>query len=177
MSAAAAIASGSSVHETDACASHNVALAEDGVYTWGSGDGGRLGHGDTLDRHEPVLVEGLKDEIVLQVAAGNWHSMALVQVPPCLYGGWVYTWGSGYSGQLGLGETFVTNTPRLVEGLVDDVATVAFMCCGSHHCAVLTDDEQMYCWGSNRHGCLGAQLVRRWQPLARSVACRWSSAA
>jgi len=64
------------------------------VYTWGSGDGGRLGHGDTEDRLIPTQVEALRDEVVLQVACGNWHSAAVVQIPPFLHGGQVREgWG------------------------------------------------------------------------------------
>lgn len=51
-----------------ACAAqHNIAIADDGVYTWGSGDGGRLGHGDKQDRIIPTRVEFFDNEIVLQV--------------------------------------------------------------------------------------------------------------
>jgi alpha-tubulin suppressor-like RCC1 family protein len=52
----------------------------------------------------PVEVTSLRGKVVLQVAAGAWHSAALVLIPPYLKGGWVYTWGTGLYGQLGHGN-------------------------------------------------------------------------
>jgi hypothetical protein len=41
---------------------NSLALGWDGrVYSWGKNDRGQLGHGDTLDRHVPALVEGLEE--------------------------------------------------------------------------------------------------------------------
>lgn len=77
---------------------HTLALTEVGAFSWGSGDGGRLGHGNRKHRDIPTLIEGLKGMVVVQVSAGTWHSAALVQVPPLVMGGWVYSWGTGYVG-------------------------------------------------------------------------------
>ena len=41
-------------------AEHTVVVSTDGVFSWGSNDGGRLGHGDFEDRWEPCSVETLK---------------------------------------------------------------------------------------------------------------------
>lgn len=84
-------------------AAHTLAVTVKGVYAWGCGDGGRLGLGDTNTRTRPAEIEAFRGEAVLQIAAGPWHSSALVQVPPLMSGGWVYTWGRGLHGQLGLG--------------------------------------------------------------------------
>ena len=65
--------------------------------------GGRLGVGDQRSRDMPCEVEALRGMHVLQVSAGAWHSAALVLIPPLMSGGWVYTWGRGLHGQLGLG--------------------------------------------------------------------------
>ena len=58
-------------------ASFTIALTTSGVYSWGSGDGGRLGHGDNKDRYEPTEIESLSEELVLQVACGQWHACAI----------------------------------------------------------------------------------------------------
>lgn len=47
------------------------------VYTWGSGAGGRLGHGSEQDEPAPRLVEGLAPYRVTAVAAGAAHTAAL----------------------------------------------------------------------------------------------------
>jgi E3 ubiquitin-protein ligase HERC2 len=52
------------------------------VLTWGVGDGGRLGHGDTLTRGTPTILQKLAGEAVAKVVCSAWHSAALVVVPP-----------------------------------------------------------------------------------------------
>lgn len=49
------------------------------VYTWGAGDGYRLGHGDLKDRFFPCPVENLKGQTVYQVAASETASYAVVK--------------------------------------------------------------------------------------------------
>jgi alpha-tubulin suppressor-like RCC1 family protein len=67
--------------------SHTLAVTVEGtVYSWGCGGGGRLGHGDLRDRFAPTVVEGLRGSLVTTVAAGFWHSAALVAVPPLTRG-------------------------------------------------------------------------------------------
>jgi hypothetical protein len=69
-----------------------MVLTREGViWTWGAGNGGRLGHGDVRDRFSPAVVEALQGSIVTQVAAGYWHSVALVAVPPLTRGKMVRT--------------------------------------------------------------------------------------
>jgi len=51
----------------------------------------------------PQEVRALRGQVVIQVEAAAWHSAAVVQVPPLVEGGWLYVWGSGGVGQLGLG--------------------------------------------------------------------------
>ena len=74
--------------------------------------------GDNNDRAEPCLLPRFKGRAVLQVVAATWHSLALVAHPPMLRGGWVYSWGSGYHGQLAQGTTAVNLVPALVEYFV-----------------------------------------------------------
>ena len=78
---------------------HTVALSEAGhVYTWGCGEDGRLGHGDTEDQWAPRQVEAGRfgGEQVVFVAAGAADTLAVTA------GGRLYTWGYGNFGQLGL---------------------------------------------------------------------------
>ena len=86
------------VVQVSAGALHSVALTDHGVFTWGCGDGGRLGHGDVVDCTKPRAVQNLQNEVVLQVDAGSWHSAAVVLMAPLVAGGVVFTWGSGFHG-------------------------------------------------------------------------------
>lgn len=102
---------------------HTMALSRDGgVYSWGSDRLGQLGHGSkwsnrTATESEPPLtekntpspsgvclvhpkrVDALRREFVLEVAAGDAHSMCHTR------DGSLFAWGSNKSGQLGLKPT------------------------------------------------------------------------
>lgn len=55
-------------------AKHYLALSSDGeVYSWGNGEGGRLGHGDPLSREEPTLIISLLVEKIVHVACGSTY--------------------------------------------------------------------------------------------------------
>ncbi|CAE7750024.1 HERC3, partial [Symbiodinium microadriaticum] len=68
-------------------ADHTLARGASGVWAWGSGSGFKLGLGDQKDRYDPVLVPRTKEKIILQVSAGAWYSMCIIQYPPMLGGG------------------------------------------------------------------------------------------
>ncbi len=56
--------------------SHSLALKSDGtVWGWGRNSSGQLGDGTTLDRYNPVRVQGLSQ--VVGIAAGQYHSLAV----------------------------------------------------------------------------------------------------
>lgn len=144
---------------------HSMCLTDEGaVWSWGAGDGGRLGHGDDNNREQPTIVKYFSPEdkhgahnrhIVLQISCGYWHSAAVVLVPPLVEGGYVYTWGSGFSGQLGQGVRNTSKLPRIVETLCDHHVVATRIKCGSHHNVVMSDTDDLWAWGSNRYGCLG----------------------
>ena len=71
---------------------HTAAVTEGGgVYTFGNGIYGRLGHGDEEDQLAPrrVPAAGFNGERVVMVAAGDEHTVGLGEA------GHVFTWGSG----------------------------------------------------------------------------------
>ena len=75
--------------------SHVLVLTAGGeVYSWGNGDRGRLGHGDTENQNLPKLVQALVDKGVSGVSAGNLHSLAVTA------SGEVYEWGQIFSPQI-----------------------------------------------------------------------------
>lgn len=130
------------------------------VFSWGVGDGGRLGHGSNQsDRWEPTEIIALRGSHILDVSAGTWHSAAVVNVPPMKGAGYLYTFGSGYQGQLGLDKTCRTSTPTLVKAFCDGQANVARIYCGCSHNAAITSDGNLWTWGSNKHGALGRSIA------------------
>lgn len=66
------------------------------VYAWGANSCGQLGLGDTAHRRSPCIVSALWALPVLQLAAGDAHSVALTS------NGFLFSWGDNEQGQLGL---------------------------------------------------------------------------
>lgn len=112
-----------------------------------SGEYGRLGHGDEVRQATPKLVEGLQNKAVIFVAAGGFHTAAIVD------GGSLWTWGGGYFGQLGHGDETDRKTPKMVKGVQQTVAHV--IACGTHHSLMLTESQEVWTWGSGEFGKLG----------------------
>ncbi|HEY2549139.1 MAG TPA: hypothetical protein VGI64_01030 [Streptosporangiaceae bacterium] len=80
--------------------SHTLALTSTGaVLAWGFNGNGELGTGNTARHHSPVRVDLPAGTKAHAISAGCSFSMALTT------SGHVLTWGSGQSGQLGIGST------------------------------------------------------------------------
>ena len=139
-------------------AEHMLCLTRMNTYSWGNGAGMRLGHGDCKHRWGPTVIETLENQMVLAVAAGTWHSCALVLAPPLMEAGWIYTWGSGYHGQLAHGPEQIVDRPKPVEWFLMMNILAREIVCGSHHTAVIADDHELYTWGSNQNCCLGRDI-------------------
>ena len=81
------------------------------VFSWGRGEDGQLGLGDTSDQHEPTFLDALRGVAVRQLACGSGHTCVLT------HDGEVYTWGRGDDGRLGHGDNGWKYVPRLVNAL------------------------------------------------------------
>ena len=129
-------------------ASHSLALVSDGsVKSWGLNTAGQLGDGTlTSPRKTPVSVTGLAGTVVVALAAGDAHTLALTSA------GTVLAWGSNASGQLGIGPTPTqSSTPVLVSGLTGVVAIAAH----TNHSLALKANGSVVAWGANNGGQLG----------------------
>jgi alpha-tubulin suppressor-like RCC1 family protein len=133
---------------------HTVALSEAGhVFTWGSGSCGQLGHNDRENQLAPRQVEagqGDAPERVVFVAAGAEHTVSVTAV------GRLYTWGRGWSGQLGQGDTGDRLVPTLVGGFgAPEGGRVVMAACGAFHTLVVTQDGALWACGRGYAGQLG----------------------
>ncbi|KAL6485077.1 hypothetical protein MHYP_G00071220 [Metynnis hypsauchen] len=123
------------------CGSSHSAINTDtgDVFTFGETADGRLGlSADQLVNHrQPQQVGTL--EGVLQVACGSTHTLALTENKLYAFGrdsGFLYTFGDGHHGKLGLGDENFTNqfTPTVSQRFLD--YTVMAVACGSSHTLV-----------------------------------------
>mmetsp|Transcript_53125 Transcript_53125/g.60193 ORF Transcript_53125/g.60193 Transcript_53125/m.60193 type:complete len:609 (-) Transcript_53125:2595-4421(-) len=117
------------------------------VYTWGRGEDGQLGLGDTSDQDEPTYVDALRGVGVRQIACGSGHTVVLSTE------GEVFTWGRGDDGRLGHGDNGWKYVPRITQSLAGQV--VSMVTCGSYHTAAVTGNGDLYTWGGGMYGKLG----------------------
>ena len=131
---------------------HSLFLTEEKMLlVCGNGQYGQLGLGAIEDaRLTPVLIQGLHS--IKQVAAGDYHSMALSE------DGMLYTWGSGSWGKLGLSFDGNVAAPRLVSALTS--SGVNFVAAGGHHSACITTSGDVWTWGKGFRGQLGHKTVQ-----------------
>uniref|UniRef100_A0A8C9W0S1 HECT-type E3 ubiquitin transferase n=1 Tax=Scleropages formosus TaxID=113540 RepID=A0A8C9W0S1_SCLFO len=128
--------------------SHTIVVSQDGrtVWSFGGGDNGKLGHGDTNRVYRPKVIEGLHGYIVRKVCAGSQSSLALTSA------GQVFAWGCGSCLGWGSSETTLLR-PRIIEEL--SVTKIIDISCGDSHCLALTHENEVYAWGNNAMGQCG----------------------
>lgn len=91
---------------------YSVALTNTGgVFTFGAGYYGQLGHGGSNNEVLPRQVIELMGSIVTQIAAGRCHTLAYIQTR-----GRIYAFGLNGNGQLGIGSIENWKSPILVQG-------------------------------------------------------------
>ena len=107
-----------------------------------------------------LYISRLVEQGVRQIAVGEKHILALSD------SGDVYAWGSGSSGQLGLGKKRGFPSPQLVWGLMRK--GVRQISAGNAHSLALTYNGMVYSWGSGKAGQLG-HGDRATQPLPKLI--------
>jgi hypothetical protein len=133
-----------------------MALKGDGtVWTWGGNWNGQLEGDPTItepvDRNTPVPVQGLSG--IVSISAGySRFSMALA------IDGTVWTWGAPWYGQLGDGTpppySSLDNHPAPFH--ISGLSGVTAISAGNGFAVVRKKDGDIWSWGSNSCGQLGA---------------------
>ncbi len=149
---------------TGSSAAHSCAILEDSsVQCWGWNIAGQLGYGNTTNRGDGLGEMGNNLPTVnlgtgrtaKAVATGATHTCAILD------NGTVKCWGSGFSGQLGYGDTLTRGDAGGEMG--DSLPTVnlgtgrtakAIALGTTRTCAIL-DNGGVKCWGLGNYGQLG----------------------
>ncbi|XP_036430879.1 probable E3 ubiquitin-protein ligase HERC3 isoform X2 [Colossoma macropomum] len=109
---------------------HTAALTKDGgLFTFGNGSRGQLGHDSTNNEPLPRRVLELMGTEVSQIACGKHHTLAFVPST-----GLVYAFGCNAHGQLGLGTRGHAKIPMPVRNIqppyLSSTQTTVFKACG-----------------------------------------------
>ncbi|OQR83803.1 hypothetical protein ACHHYP_14273 [Achlya hypogyna] len=141
------------------------------LFTFGCGDGGRLGTPTSADVLVPTLVTALETEFVHSVCCSNWHTLCIAgprqkSTASKMVGGWVYAFGTGLHGQLGLGKQKQALLPTRVQELVRRKIKCIDVKASSYHSVALAVDGTVFTWGRNSSGCLGRETPEgiSWEP-------------
>lgn len=122
---------------------HCCALVGTSVYCWGGNNVGQISAacaGGACPTAVSVSVGGS----AVSVSAGYYHSCAVV-------GSSVRCWGANNRGQLGNGTTADSSTP-----VIASVANATQVSAGQRHTCAITASGELYCWGDDTWGQLGA---------------------
>jgi alpha-tubulin suppressor-like RCC1 family protein len=142
---------------THVCAIHS----DDTLWCWGEHTNGRLGiEGVSDDVRVPTRVPTPAGASAwVAVAAGQYHTCALVRVAPTDRTFDLYCWGSNVRGQAALGEAVTqANTPTRVSAGWHSIAAG-----WEHTCGVQDDGGRAtyLCWGDNEAAALGIGTTLR----------------
>jgi alpha-tubulin suppressor-like RCC1 family protein len=104
---------------------HSLAVTEQGaLYTWGCGKDGKLGHGGLQAEWLPRRVSSMLTVAVIQASCGREHTAAVTSA------GWLFSWGRGARGKLGVGSEEDIDRPARVTRVPGPAHQVS---CGRHH--------------------------------------------
>ncbi|XP_066913164.1 E3 ubiquitin-protein ligase HERC2-like, partial [Clytia hemisphaerica] len=137
-----------------ACGSNHSAVIVDHkeLYTWGSGEFGRLGHGDEETHFLPKLIKSLLPYNIIDVSCGSTDAQTLALSSD----GNIWSWGDGDFGKLGRGGSEGCLSPTLITKLSNQ--NVCKVLCGAQFSLALTKNGEVWTWGKGDfyrlgHGC------------------------
>lgn len=123
-----------------------VLTKEGGVFTFGAGGYGQLGHNSTNHEINPRKVFELMGNVVTQIACGRQHTLAYTPLS-----GKMYSFGLGGNGQLGLRTTSNRKSPATIKGpwTPNDHSPESEPCCHIKTIYAGGDQSFAHYWTSN----------------------------
>ncbi len=117
-----------------------IATSTGSVFSWGRNNVGQLGHGNRADVSKPRLVKGLlQSKVIVQVAAGRSHSLALART------GELFGFGDGC---IGNGDVLGSISPVAISHVYG--SAVSAIACGESHSMLLTNGGTVWSWGKDK---------------------------
>ncbi|VVU94293.1 Regulator of chromosome condensation (RCC1) repeat [seawater metagenome] len=130
--------------------SFTAVINNDELYSWGAGENGRLGHGDTEDCKIPKKVN--IDFIPKSVEGGSTIMIILGK------DGKLYSCGQKkYSGHPNAEQDILI--PKLIKFSENNRVSKIQLGHGGYHALALTKSNKLYTWGHNRVGQLGLEFL------------------
>ena len=138
------------------------AIKTDGtLFTWGGGQNGRLGLGNTTSYSSPKQVGSGWSKL-----ASHYAGFIAVKT-----NGKLYAWGRNQQGQLGLGDT----TDRSVPVQVGLLTTWAVPIGGYYFNGCVKTDGTLWVWGQNNYGQLGLGNTTNYSSPKQIAGTSWIS--
>jgi alpha-tubulin suppressor-like RCC1 family protein len=142
-------AGGTNWKQVSAGNSHTSAIKTDGtLWTWGSGNAGRLGNAVLTNTSTPVTTFAGGNNWK-QVSSGASHTAAIKT------DGTLWTWGAGANGRLGNAVLTNTSTPVTTFAGGNNWKQVSAGGSGGSHTTAIKTDGTLWTWGNNANGQLG----------------------
>ena len=140
---------------TNICASkgsygHALAIDSQGrIWSWGDGDHGKLGHGDTEQQKIPKIIDFLKFKKVTHISCGFTHSA-------CIADGKLFTWGEKtWTGHSSSSDITIPTLVDIIDNN-DNNINVSLVECGELHTIVVSEDrKRLWSFGDGEDGKLG----------------------
>ena len=151
---------------------HSMALCVDGtLVAWGDNGYGEIGDGTATQRNVPAAVNtasgisALNGKIVVDIAAGGSHSLALCS------DGTMAAWGENSYGEFGNNTASSSSSFPVTVNAVSGISAlygknVMGLASGEYHSMALCSDGSLAVWGDNENGEIGDNtLTQRNAPV------------
>ena len=130
---------------------HTVYLTADGcVYIKGTGLYGTSGKGGAVKCSKIELLKPLSEKKVIQIACGEYHTLAITQSMN------IYSWGRRFEGQLGIAvedKIEAVSKPTFIPFF--NKIEVKYIAAGHYSSFCISQEGDLYGWGEARLGQLG----------------------
>jgi alpha-tubulin suppressor-like RCC1 family protein len=132
-------------------ANHVLLLTENNeLWAWGKNENGQLADNNPTAYNRPIRVQGLPSNRIVQIAAGDSHSMVLLD------NGEIWSWGDNSFGQSGLGDIVSSLIPaKVLQENGNPLANIVAITVGDFHSLALSSDGYIWAFGNNQDGQLG----------------------